>query len=242
MPQADRFVFVTSRTPLSRRSSLARRRCVADRRDGARSPPTARCRRHDGREPRRPSRQEGHDQADPEGARHQGRRRRWARRPAARSSASSGPRPQGRRRRRPGDARRARPGRSDDRPLAGLRPPVDADAATVLAKIAECESGGDIDRGLRQRPATAASTSSPRRPGSRWAAPATPPRPTRPRRTRCAAELYQQRGTAPWPACSAPPTRRVDRSAASAASPAPPACAGRARGCRRRRRWPAGPW
>ena len=39
------------------------------------------------------------------------------------------------------------------------------------------------DRGLPERPSTAASTSSRRRPGSPWAAPATPPRPTRTSRT-----------------------------------------------------------
>ena len=112
------------------------------------------------------------------------------------------PRPQGRRRRRPGHARRRSASPARRRTARWTPPPVsDADVATVMAKIAECESGGDP---------TAVSPSGEYR-GKYQFSQATweslggtgdPAEADENVQDMYAAGLYQQRGLAPWPACS----------------------------------------
>ena len=83
------------------------------------------------------------DQADPEGARHQGRRRDGPEDQARAQALPEGPRPEGRRRRRPGHAPALGLGGTTKNSSLNSAAGRDADVATVMAKIAECESGGN---------------------------------------------------------------------------------------------------
>ena len=108
----------------------------------------------------------------------------------------------------------------------------------MLAQIAECESGGDP---------TAVSPSGQYR-GKYQFSQATwealggtgdPAEADEHVQDELAAGLYDERGLAPWPACSQQVQAKIT---ATARLPAPRACAGRGRGSRPRPRWPAGPW
>ena len=108
------------------------------------------------------------------------------------------------------------------------------DPATILAQIAECESGGDP---------TAVSPTGQYRGKYQfsqptWEALGGTGKPDEAEETvqdELALALYNERGLAPWPSCGAKITATAD-------SPAPRASAGRGRGSRPRPRSPAGPW